>query len=854
MVRNEPLQKRSKNVRVRTRNLSLAQIHDRLEQYTNRVGFKVGRTHSNTPAKTVRDVLQPAIQQPLSHELAHALMTPEGETANQYTSRLYRWGKQPEFTRYGELNENRVQANRDEDVANVMEPGIARRAGVAPKLVASKFSPNPYNNPSYSLGEVTDDLDAYEHHEGLLDEARYHLNQVDSGLKTFKRGRALPGTSIDAKINERAMKKNDETANRVVPPQWLGRPIVHQDHVTDLETRAAMNEFHHKMPRAEAEQHAHDAYVQEQQERAAAHHLAGMKAAMSTGNYEDARKHWALYDLHLNALGKNAIGAVPPEIEKRMMESDKPVYKFKSHKGDLYALHSPSVDQAPPAGRPLHGPQNIHGQELPVDSSGWPAGVESWGNKVSKSETEPYEFVIWSRAQHQGHKVDKEQKPQDYHHGQAWERHKAGDHSHCTKAATMTGACASIKKAQVQPGALQTEVQSPALRDVPSKGDPSSLQNMQELVAEDGEACAACSKPLASGSVMLSQDQDPYFPRFCGPDCAMKGGKSEAQKFFEGMEQPISTPQKHAGATAESPIQGDFAPLRSSELAKGDVIRFPGNPNPAEDRGTEAKFVDLPGQRGATVHSSEGVQKKVKNLGWLLRNAGNVKHFELTTKPTGSGHMIAHLHDGGRYEIPWASHIMMRSWLNRPVFRGATANVDGHQYTVGPDVANIDPIFKSEAKQCKWRLGERRCRRVVKADYCHDHVDHWANKIRQQDHDGLAKAVIPPAGTGHLTPPPLHNTFEGFMNGLKAIPKGSPERGKFITQHMNHAPFQAMLQKHPQGTQIRTMLNQHLNAAGNAGFKPGATQTIVKAEAVEMATQLLKALQDLLKGSMISKV
>lgn len=75
---------------------------------------------------------------------------------------------------------------------------------------------------------------------------------------------------------------------------------------------------------------------------------------------------------------------------------------------------------------------------------------------------------------------------------------------------------------------------------------------------------------------------------------------------------------------------------------------------------------------------------------------------------------------------------------------------------------------------------------------------------------------------------PLHDTVEGFMTGLKALPKGSAERGKFITSHMNHGPFLGALQTHPQGQQIHGMLTTHLNSAANAGFKAGQGKTMVK--------------------------
>ncbi len=78
--------------------------------------------------------------------------------------------------------------------------------------------------------------------------------------------------------------------------------------------------------------------------------------------------------------------------------------------------------------------------------------------------------------------------------------------------------------------------------------------------------------------------------------------------------------------------------------------------------------------------------------------------------------------------------------------------------------------------------------------------------------------------------PALHSDVNGFMTGLKSLPKGSPARGKLITQHMNHAPFLTALNAHPQGKQIHAMLTTHLNSQANAGFKPGAAVAAVKSE------------------------
>lgn len=79
---------------------------------------------------------------------------------------------------------------------------------------------------------------------------------------------------------------------------------------------------------------------------------------------------------------------------------------------------------------------------------------------------------------------------------------------------------------------------------------------------------------------------------------------------------------------------------------------------------------------------------------------------------------------------------------------------------------------------------------------------------------------------------PLHDTVEGFMGGLKTMPKGSVQRGRFITQHMNHPAFIGALNSHPQGKQMHSMLMGHLNSAANAGPKAfgGATVSIAKSE------------------------
>jgi hypothetical protein len=124
----------------------------------------------------------------------------------------------------------------------------------------------------------------------------------------------------------------------VQTPLWMDRyPVLHHDHFADLEAKAAMNEFGLKMPREAAEKAAHDDYVKRWRTQAAAHHLAGMKAAHAAGDMEAARKHSMMYNLHVKALGHEPVGPAHPDVVEAMKRVK--AYRFKPHKGDIYAVN-----------------------------------------------------------------------------------------------------------------------------------------------------------------------------------------------------------------------------------------------------------------------------------------------------------------------------------------------------------------------------------------------------------------------------------------------------------------------------------------------------------------------------------
>jgi len=141
-------------------------------------------------------------------------------------------------------------------------------------------------------------------------------------------------------------------ANKVLDaaPKWLGRfPVVDADHLQDLETRAAIHEFGHKLPRHEAEAKAHSDYRHDQLADAAAHHLVGLTAAHAAGASDDARRHAAMYGVALKALGHDDVMNPPPEVASKAKHTPAEVYRFKPHRGDAFALPETKDEPAPKA-------------------------------------------------------------------------------------------------------------------------------------------------------------------------------------------------------------------------------------------------------------------------------------------------------------------------------------------------------------------------------------------------------------------------------------------------------------------------------------------------------------------------
>jgi hypothetical protein len=120
-------------------------------------------------------------------------------------------------------------------------------------------------------------------------------------------------------------------------PNWNGRKIAKEEDKHDLESRAAVFEFKHRMARPDAEHRAHHEYKQDKHREAAAYHLQGLKAAQASGSQEEGQKHGMLYQLHMKELGLDPMGPVPHEIQGLADKQEK-FYRFKAHRADGFLL------------------------------------------------------------------------------------------------------------------------------------------------------------------------------------------------------------------------------------------------------------------------------------------------------------------------------------------------------------------------------------------------------------------------------------------------------------------------------------------------------------------------------------
>lgn len=388
---SEKLEKRSKNVREKTRTKNPKVIQSRLLQYIRSLGFRPrpAKTDSfglDEDGRGIRYTTNEGGN--VDHEVGHALQTPVGESL-AYRQRSMGtpqgdsgWMRQPE-------------TRNDEGAASSMEPMLRRRAGVGFADDPGRYQPR---------GEVVGDKFVPDaDHVVNRARAQEHLGAFEEGRKTIDpQGRMVQGTSVDAKINARAMKKSEGGA------KWLDKyTILDPEHKHDLDTRAAINEFMKRLPRHEAEAAAHAEYRHDQLVESAAHHYNGLMSSHATGAKDEAKKHAVMYALAMKDLGHDPVAAPPPEVASKAknISLTDPSHKFKAHPADSFVLPSPQeMEQMQEASKKKPLAKSI--KAIPKGNQKQNPSVKMDPSKVDFHQAYDYSHVLPETARAKGMQLE----------------------------------------------------------------------------------------------------------------------------------------------------------------------------------------------------------------------------------------------------------------------------------------------------------------------------------------------------------------------------------------------------------------------------------------------------------------
>lgn len=120
--------------------------------------------------------------------------------------------------------------------------------------------------------------------------------------------------------------------------KWLDKfDIIDKKDENDLERHAALYQHHYGMNKEAAERFVYQNYKENQHRKAAAFHLDGIEAAKNAGRKVDMNKHYAVYLLHANELGKKINEPVDSSI-KAYKNLHPESNRFEHHPADHYLL------------------------------------------------------------------------------------------------------------------------------------------------------------------------------------------------------------------------------------------------------------------------------------------------------------------------------------------------------------------------------------------------------------------------------------------------------------------------------------------------------------------------------------
>ena len=183
--KSEDLSKRSKNVREQTRGITSDQRADRMNSLIRRMGFRTRQSTQDRfgvgpDQKTLTHTANAGLPE---HELAHALMTPEGMSLRHYQKELGQVN-----TKSGVMTQD--ERHKHERNAFLMQPKLARMAGVKAQMTHGILKPDPkkegHAESAAALNRFTSGSHSIDKKGTVVRNLRSYLRKDESSDRTKK--------------------------------------------------------------------------------------------------------------------------------------------------------------------------------------------------------------------------------------------------------------------------------------------------------------------------------------------------------------------------------------------------------------------------------------------------------------------------------------------------------------------------------------------------------------------------------------------------------------------------------------------------------------------------------------------
>ncbi len=642
--------------------------------------------------------------------------------------------------------------------------------------------------------------------------------------------------------------------------KWLDKDILDPEHAHELEKAAAGFEFGDKMPRKAAEERAYREYRHENHRKSAAFHLRGMKSSHGSGDMDAARKHGAMFETHMKALGHEPWKELPADVAKHMKAADEPVHRFRAHAGDRFVIDETRKSEAQNTLYRLWEKATSLAKAFPTDPN------QPVGSHLEPKHRENIKIMAQTPEQlraMQPSPVPGRRGIDQYHAQVRVNRIAAGNVQRPGTPARKGAIAGAHPDMQVNADALQEQGFKP---ETPPKFKPEGQVGRTGYRLPDAAIEAGINNRVTNNAHNPSEWNAPNQPALYvnepwrGP-ANQRNSAYLDDAFWSSLgrmtkAEPLSVPPalqaKYKGA-AKTSARLAATPVVLPNSTPGANLFRPGKPatkntlkgaipdqlvtsDALQEHGFHPERPPVLPPKGqypgtATEFDEPGIQVP------LQANVSNREQGLAQGMPSPLGASPdAPASIRGQGEAPWSGNRKPQSLILDRLFWESVGRAAGINKAELGHIQKPCPLCNEKQKNLSAHLESAH---EFEMEGRRKNPDDPVVASLRGDTKKAELAPAPPAPAP--VKPQLHSTVEGFLGGLHARPKGHPDRMPFVSAHANHTPLANAFASHPD-PKVQALWGP-FSAAGtkwadskaNAGFRPGHTVAMAKSEPTAFA-------------------